>query len=136
MFSLPFRAAMAKTVGLRLLFNRLPSSIIVGAGSSKGTNMKTKNLVQSTPDIQSVILTVRGQKVILDSDLALIYGVPTKVLNQAIKRNKERFPSDFFLRLTRKEWREVRLQIAADLDLTGNRSQFVTGSQRHRDLRT
>jgi hypothetical protein len=66
---------------------------------------------------------MRGQKVILDSDLARIYGVPTKALNQAVKRNKKRFPGDFVFRLTSAE-------VAAL-----NRSQIVTGSIRHRDPR-
>ncbi len=50
--------------------------------------------------IASVIRTVRGQKVLLDEDLARIYGAPTKVLNQAVKRNLKRFPDDFMFQLT------------------------------------
>jgi hypothetical protein len=46
------------------------------------------------------ILILRGQKVLLDSELAALYGVPTKALNQAVKRNSERFPEDFLFRLT------------------------------------
>jgi len=53
------------------------------------------------------IMLIRGQKVILDTDLASLYGVETKVLNQAVKRNKERFPADFMFRLTKKEKKEV-----------------------------
>jgi len=66
-------------------------------------------------NIGSLILTIRGQKVILDSDLARIYGVPTKVLNQAVKRNLHRFPDDFLFQLT---WNE----------LENLKSQFVTSS--------
>lgn len=69
---------------------------------------------------------MRGQKVLLDSELAALYGVITKALNQAVKRNANRFPEDFMFRLTRAE------------TLTVNRSQFVTGSthsQKHRDPR-
>ncbi len=73
--------------------------------------------------ITSVIRTFRGKKVILDADLARIYDVPTKALNQAVKRNLKRFPNDFLFQLT--------LEEAADL----NRSQIVTGSQKHRDPR-
>jgi hypothetical protein len=73
--------------------------------------------------ITPAIRTIRGQKVILDSDLARIYGVTTKALNQAVKRNLKRFPDDFLFRLTAKE--------IAGL----NRSQIVTGSQKHRDPR-
>lgn len=46
------------------------------------------------------ILLIRGQKVILDADLAALYGVPTKAFNQAVKRNRDRFPLDFMFRLT------------------------------------
>jgi len=48
--------------------------------------------IKSKPPLQSLILEIRGQKVILDADLAEIYGVPTKVFNQAVKRNADRFP--------------------------------------------
>lgn len=58
-----------------------------------------------------MIRTIRGQKVLLDSDLAHIYGVPTKALNQAVKRNLKRFPSDFLFRLTATESEDLRSQI-------------------------
>ncbi len=58
-------------------------------------------------NIERSILMIRGVKVILDADLAALYGVSTKALNQAIKRNKERFPSDFMFRLTVAEKDEV-----------------------------
>ena len=61
------------------------------------------------------VFVVRGQRVILDADLAAIYGVPTKVFNQAIKRNQERFPEDFAFQLTVAETANVK-------------SQFVTSS--------
>ncbi len=57
--------------------------------------------------LDSLILTVRGQKVLLDADLAAIYGVPTKALNQAVKRNAARFPEDFVFQLSTKEKQEV-----------------------------
>ena len=53
------------------------------------------------------ILLIRGQKVMLDTDLAELYGVPTKVFNQAVKRNRNRFPEDFMFRLNRQEKSEV-----------------------------
>jgi hypothetical protein len=62
-------------------------------------------------DIVSRIFYIRGQKVMLDSDLASIYGVETKVLNQAVKRNMKRFPEDFFFQLTMDEWFSLRSQI-------------------------
>lgn len=58
--------------------------------------------------IQSVIHVIRGHKVILDADLAEIYGVLTKVLNQAVKRNKTRFPADFVFQLTGAEARDIQ----------------------------
>ena len=57
--------------------------------------------------IERSILLIRGQKVMLDSDLAEIYGTSTKALNQAVKRNRDRFPGDFSFQLTRMEKREV-----------------------------
>lgn len=71
--------------------------------------------------IQSRILVLRGQRVLLDADLAAIYEVPTKQLNQAVKRNAERFPEDFVFQLTQEEAEQVRL-----------RSQFVTSKQEPR----
>ena len=58
-------------------------------------------------NIESRILTIRGQKVILDADLALIYGVPTKRLNEQVKRNAKRFPDDFVFQLTAAEKSEL-----------------------------
>src|SRR5690606_6564463 len=61
--------------------------------------------------IQNKIYEIRGQKVMLDYDLAEIYEVPTKVLKQAVKRNNERFPPDFMFTLTQKEFDSLRSQI-------------------------
>jgi len=58
--------------------------------------------------VENLIQTIRGQRVILDADLARIYGVPTKVLNQAVKRNRKRFPSDFMFQLTATEAESAR----------------------------
>jgi ORF6N domain-containing protein len=57
--------------------------------------------------IQSKIYEARGQKIMLDFDLAELYGVETRVLNQAIKRNLKSFPKDFMFRLTAQEWRKI-----------------------------
>ena len=70
----------------------------------------------------------------LDFDLAALYEVETKVLNQAIKRNIDRFPSDFMFRLTKKEWNLMRSQIATSSTESGNSSQIVTSSRKHRGL--
>jgi hypothetical protein len=62
--------------------------------------------------IESMIFTIRGQKVMLDSDLAELYGVETKRFNEAVKRNINRFPYDFMFQLTEDEWDNLRSQIA------------------------
>ena len=60
---------------------------------------------------QDAILTIRGQRVILDADLAALYGVTTKALNQAVRRNLDRFPPAFMFQLTSKEYENLRSQI-------------------------
>lgn len=62
--------------------------------------------------IRQKIYEIRGQRVMLDFDLAAIYGVETRALNQAVKRNIERFPEDFMFQLTRGEWEILKSQIA------------------------
>src|SRR5437763_16768167 len=66
--------------------------------------------------IDGMIRTVRGVRVMLDRDLAQIYGVPTKVFNQAVKRNRQRFPEDFMFRLSQEEAKTLQ----------ASRSQIVT----------
>lgn len=61
--------------------------------------------------IEKAILLIRGQKVMLDRDLAELYGVPTGVLNQAVKRNARRFPPDFMFRLSKAEMEKWKSQI-------------------------
>lgn len=82
--------------------------------------------------INHLILTLRGERVILDSDLADLYGVPTKRLNEQVKRNADRFPEDFMFQLTEKEWGDLRSQFATSSLETSpqkaNRSQIATTS--------
>ncbi len=66
----------------------------------------------SDTDIQSRILTIRGVQVMLDSDLALLYGVTTKRLNEQVKRNVARFPTRFMFRLSYEDMENLRSQIA------------------------
>jgi len=74
----------------------------------KETTQSVHNeLAVSAQRIESSILVIRDQKVILDTDLAELYGVSTKVFNQAIRRNQDRFPEDFMFRLTPEEKGEV-----------------------------
>ncbi len=65
----------------------------------------------STEQIERRILLIRGHKVMLDYDLAELYGVQTRILNQAVKRNKKRFPGDFMFQLNFQEVRALRSQI-------------------------
>lgn len=67
----------------------------------------TSKLAITPERIERRILFIRGQRVMLDADLAELYAVPTKALNQAVKRNRDRFPPDFMFRLTRGEKQEV-----------------------------
>ena len=84
--------------------------------------MGNTNLI-SIEKIEKAIYLIRGEKVMLDRDLARLYDVSTAAFNQAVRRNRERFPEDFMFQLTSAE--------AAQL----NRSQSVIGSQKHRDPR-
>jgi ORF6N domain len=74
--------------------------------------------------IEKTIYLIRGEKVMLDRDLAKLYDVSTAAFNQAVRRNRERFPEDFMFQLTPAEVAEL------------NRSQIVIGSQKHRDPRS
>ena len=67
----------------------------------------TMKQVLAVPSVEQSILLIRGHRVMLDADLARLYGVSTKALNQAVKRNRDRFPKDFMFRLTQKEKKEV-----------------------------
>lgn len=91
--------------------------------------------------IAPLVQLIRGEKVLLDADLAELYGVETKALNQAVKRNAKRFPADFMFKLTRQEWSHLRCQSDAssskpidkqkDKDL---KSQSVTSNHGGRRL--
>lgn len=72
--------------------------------------------------IARCVYLIRGQKVMLDSDLADLYGVPTKALNQAITRNLDRFPNDFMFKLTASEFQNLRSQIVTSSDWGGRRN--------------
>jgi hypothetical protein len=69
--------------------------------------MKRKTTCLPTEPVERLILLLRGQRVILDADLARIYGVTIQVLNQAVKRNAQRFPADFVFQLTETEKAEA-----------------------------
>ena len=100
-----------------------------------------ENAIMNNDDIQSRIYTIRNVQVMLDSDLAKFYGVETRVLNQAVKRNAERFPQEFSFQLTADENNLLRSQIVTlengsnlriQIDTSNNeqnlKSQFVISS--------
>lgn len=100
-----------------------------------------RNIIKLIPEerIVNKIHIIHDQKVMLDFDLAALYEVETKALNQAVKRNADRFPKDFMFRLTTKEWIFMRSQIVTSSaettgsqSIKGMRSQFATASQSKR----
>ena len=102
-----------------------------------------KNIEVAVADEKIIrkIYFIREQKVMLDFDLAVLYDVETKRLNEQVKRNTDRFPKDFMFRLTEKEWQTMRSQNATaslqDINLqqvANMRSQIVTASQKKRNI--
>lgn len=87
-------------------------------------NLTTTSVAASVQLIERRIYLIRGQKVMIDFDLAELYGVPTKRLNQQVTRNKSRFPEDFMFQLTKQEAESLRSQFATSKG--GLRSQFAT----------
>ena len=88
-------------------------------------NVQTGNI----ETIKNVIYEIRGQKVMLDYDLAALYGVKTGALNQAVKRNIDRFPEDFMFKLNETEWEEI----VCNLQISSMRSQIVIASPKQRN---
>ena len=87
------------------------------------TNFDRKNI-----NIESFIRTIRGQKVMVDFDLAMLYGVQNKRLNEQVKRNIKRFPDDFMFQLTKEEWNILKSQIATAKQ-SDNQSNGILKSQ-------
>jgi len=99
-------------------------------------------LTLKSENIAQLVFFVRGEKVMFDADLAKLYGVTTKALNQALRRNRERFPEDFAFQLTANEFAALRSQSVTlsakgshPQSLRANWSQFVTSSRKHRGAR-
>ena len=86
-------------------------------------NLTTMDNLQK---IQSKIYVIRGQRVMLDSDLAAMYGVETRALNQAVKRNTERFPEDFMFQLTKGEWTILQSQILTSISTDNQENDLLT----------
>lgn len=74
--------------------------------------MSESNIAVAVDTVASRIVTLRGQRVIVDADLAALYGVETKRLNEQVRRNLERFPADFMFTLEQDEWEALRSQFA------------------------
>jgi phage regulator Rha-like protein len=83
--------------------------------------MKDKRRLMPIELIQSKIVVIRGEKVMIDHDLAELYGVETGVLNRAVKRNLERFPKDFMFQLLANEWELLRCQTGISKESRGGR---------------
>jgi leucyl aminopeptidase len=92
------------------------------------SNSIDKPVLARTPE--QCITRLRGQAVLLDTDLAALYGVTVKRLNEQVKRNAKRFPEDFAFQLTPKEWANLKSQIAT-ASRKGIRSQNATASKRN-----
>ena len=92
---------------------------------------KTKHALATTKPIEPVILVIRGQRVILDSDLAKIYGTSTTRLNEQVKRNKNRFPPDFLFELTKHEWKSLISQFAISKKGRGGRRKLPYAFTEH-----
>ena len=84
--------------------------------------MKSDQAIVPMARIRGSILQLRGERVILDSDLAVLYGVKTKVLIQAVKRNIKRFPEDFMFQLKADEFERLRSQIVTSNGRGGRRT--------------
>lgn len=88
-------------------------------------------LIIDNQTIQSKIYTIRGVQVMLDEDLAVLYGVETKNLNKAVNRNMDRFPEKFRFQLTQEEYDNLKFQIGTSSLNASLRSQFVTLEKQH-----
>jgi len=89
------------------------------------------DLVLAPDDIQQLVHVVRGQRVMLDFDLARLYGVPTSALNQAVRRNADRFPDDFAYQLSRQEVTSLISQIVISKEGRGGRQKLPLAFTEH-----
>jgi len=117
-----------------------PNEVVANCDQSKDVitisdnqQLAVANRDHKSVDIKSMIRTIRGQQVMLDFELAMLYGVETKVLNQAVKRNINRFPDDFMFQLTKDELESLRSQIVTSNSLENQqdinwKSQIVTSN--------
>lgn len=86
-------------------------------------------LIPQPENLAKLVVLVRGEKVLLDTDLADLYGLEARVLNQSVARNRNRFPDDFMFQLTAEEWAAMRSQMVTTSAAKGSKSsQAVTSS--------
>lgn len=87
------------------------------------------HLVPQAENLAQLVYSIRGEKVLLDTDLAMLYGVEARVLNQSVARNRNRFPDDFMFQLTSDEWTSLKSPIGSTSAFKGGKSsQTVTSS--------
>lgn len=90
-------------------------------------------IILKPENVAHLVFFIRGEKVMLDSDLAMLYGVEGRALNQAVARNRKRFPTDFMFRLSKEEYESIRLQFAtASGRKLPDSSQTVMSSRKYR----
>src|SRR5262245_42020329 len=94
-------------------------------------NLTSDSLAVSIQFVERRIYLIRGHKVMIDEDLAELYGIPTKVLNQAVHRNRKRFPEDFMFQLTKKETEILRSQFAISRSTHGGRRSLPYAFTEH-----
>lgn len=92
-------------------------------------------IIPKPENLARLVFLIRGERVLLDTDLADLYGVEARALNQSVARNRARFPDDFMFQLTAEEWERMRSQTVTSLpDADTNSSQTVMSSRKHRGI--
>ena len=105
--------------------------------SAKRKSSPATDIIPKPENLASMVLAIRGEKVLLDTDLAELYGVEARALNQAVARNLSRFPYDFMFQLTAEEWEKVRSHtVTASNAKGGNSSQIVISTKTVESLRS
>jgi ORF6N domain len=89
-------------------------------------------IILKPENVAQLVLFIRGEKVLLDADLAMLYGVEARSLNQAVARNRKRFPTDFMFQLSAEEHESIRSQFVTTSLRKRNSSQTVMSSRKHR----
>jgi len=90
-------------------------------------------IILKPENVAQLVFFIRGEKVMLDADLAMLYEVEARALNQAVARNRKRFPADFMFQLSKKEYNSIRSQfVTTSGRAIVNSSQTVMSSRKHR----